>query len=207
MAGWQQSAQTLGNRAIRLYSTMVIVAAVVYALKFVPVLDSNILRVWTDPISGVDYDLFPMHFRANPLEALQMLLFLQVTPWQFNIIGLYVFLIALSPLAIWMLRTGRGWLLISTSWLLYAVNSMLSLQITPCAFENSFPLLTWQLPYFYAVAAGYYRHELAAAVSGKRWFVRVHPQLPCCFWCCASMRGITPEEFASLFSNSGMGRA
>ena len=51
---------------------------------------------------------------------------------------------------------------------MYAVNAWLRLRPTGAAFEATFPLLTWQLPFVQALAVGYHRRELAAALVTPR---------------------------------------
>lgn len=53
------------------------------------------------------------------------------------------------------------------SWLLYFLNSYLHLRITPGAFERPFPLLTWQVLFFTAIVAGWYKEKIFHFFSSK----------------------------------------
>jgi OpgC protein len=166
--GWRASAVILLRRALQLYLAIVVLGIVVCALQFVPGVRSDVLRTWTSAATGVTYDLFPADPFGHPAQVAGGLLLLQFTPWQFNIMGLYVFLLALSPLAFALFAANRPLVVIVASWGLYVLNAFVNTRLTPCVFEVPFPLLTWQLLFFQAAAIGFYRRELAAFFSGTR---------------------------------------
>jgi hypothetical protein len=164
---WRQSAGKLVRRAGLLYLCVVVVSLLAWVMaQMVP--KFGLLTVWTDA-SGVDVPLYLEHPRSHPLRLLGDILFIKSTPWQFNIIGLYVLLILASPLALWLLFKQRaGWLMaISVS--LYIIPHVFQVRrLTPMAFENAFPLLAWQLPFVLGMIAGYHHRRLGAWLR-TRW--------------------------------------
>jgi hypothetical protein len=76
--------------------------------------------------------------------------------------GLYVVLLAVSPLILWALSR-RWWLaVLAVSVGLYVLDAVGRFRIMPSQFEDSFPLLTWQLLFVLGMIAGFYRRELVA---------------------------------------------
>jgi hypothetical protein len=167
--GWPQSAKKLLKRALILYTCVLIVSLTAWVIaQVIPGFQQ--LTTWTNP-AGEIIPLYPQNAFIHPGKFLLSILFLQSTPWQFNIIGLYVFLLISAPLALWMLVTERKSWLLGVSLGVYLIGFILKIRVTNFAFEKSFPLLIWQFPFVCALVAGYYYHNLAAWVHTKKGLV------------------------------------
>ncbi|MFC4902045.1 OpgC domain-containing protein [Kocuria oceani] len=167
-------------RAWKLYVTALVVVLLVYALSRIPVLESGAVTTFTDQgtgaagagAAGSTYDLYAGMdgLFAFPVQAhlIPAVLLLQVGPWQFNIMGLYVVLILVSPLVLAALARGRAWLVLLISAGLYAVGTVFRIRLLPSQFEDSFPLLVWQVLFVLGMVAGFYRRQLVGWFADRR---------------------------------------
>jgi hypothetical protein len=94
------------------------------------------------------------------------LLLLRLGPWQFNVMGLYVLLVATAPLLLAALRRRLLPVVLGVSWGLYALAAVSPTNLFGAQFEDPFPLLTWQVLFVTGIALGWYRAALLA------WFGR-----------------------------------
>ncbi|WP_417629149.1 OpgC domain-containing protein [Ornithinimicrobium kibberense] len=160
------------SRAWRLYLWALFVPLTVFALSHVPWLNTTPVTTYSVPTAGPvaptsppsSYDLFAgleglLQYPADP-SVVPRLLGLQFGPWQFNILGLYVILLFLSPFVLHAFH--RGWtaqvLLVSGA--LYALGQLTGLQVLPFQSDDAFPVLAWQLLFVLGMAAGFFRPEL-----------------------------------------------
>lgn len=170
--GWLPVSKTIVRRAVRLYFTALFVVVSVYVLSKVPGLNGSVLTTFTDRgtgeggegAAGTVYDLYP---NANllfgyppPWFAVRDLLTLRMGPWVFNIMGLFVVLSLLVPILLWLLRRKLVLPLLALSTAVYVVDTIHPMTLFPSQFEDSFPLLTWQIIFVYCIAIGYYRRRL-----------------------------------------------
>ena len=118
------------------------------------------------------YDLYPNVQRLfdypPPGYAVRDLLLLNMGPWAFNIMGLYVVLTLTVPLLVLMLRKKLWWLLLAISWALYVLDAVFSLRVFNSQFQDVFPLLTWQVIFVHGVTIGYHRRTIINALSTPR---------------------------------------
>ena len=92
---------------------------------------------------------------------------MESSPWQFNIIGLYVVLLLLAPLALRALAGNRaGWLL-SASLALHLWAASAGIRLSAAAFESPFPFLVWQFPFVCGLVGGFHHAELAAFAGSR----------------------------------------
>ncbi|MDT0187111.1 OpgC domain-containing protein [Microbacterium sp. ARD31] len=166
-----------GRRAWKLYVTALAVSLIVGALSLLPFLDTRAATTFVDEGTGAAgsagagrvYDLYAGFDRLTtyPVDpsVIVDLALLQIGPWQVNVLGLYVILLAVSPLILWGLGRGRWLIVLAVSWTLYIAQAFLALRILPSQFEDSFPLLTWQVLFVTGMVAGFYRREIIA------WFL------------------------------------
>lgn len=169
--GWQSSAERLWRRAGLLYLVSLVIVIAAFGLSKLPFLDGNVLTTWTDNATGQSYEMYgttPL-LAQNPVppSAVLDVLLLNVGPFQFNVMGLYVALLLLAPLALWSLARGRWWMLLVVSTSVYVANLFLHWRFLPSSFENPFPLLTWQLPFMVGLIVGYYREQIQAWFGGS----------------------------------------
>lgn len=157
--GWRASATRMWARARLLYLVSLVVVAAAYALSSLPFLDDQVLTTWTDDATQVTFSLYgttPLLLEYPvPPPAVFDIMFLNVGPFQFNVMGLYVVLLALAPLAMRLLLAGRWWVLLLISAGLYGANLFLHWRVLPSAFENQFPLLSWQLLFIGGLSIGF----------------------------------------------------
>lgn len=157
--GWRASANRMWARARLLYLVSLVVVFAAFALSHVPLLDDHVLTTWTDQATDVTYSLYgttPL-LRDYPVPPASVLdiLFLNIGPYQFNVMGLYVVLLALAPFAMRLLLSGRWWLLVLSSVAVYAANQFLHWHVVPSSFANQFPLLSWQLLFVAGLTIGF----------------------------------------------------
>jgi len=89
-------------------------------------------------------------------------------PYHLRILPRYVAFLALAPLALWCLRTQRTTWLLVVSGSFYALNLVMNGRATVPFLERSsggvFPIVSWQVLFFYGMALGYHRDRVG------RWF-------------------------------------
>ena len=168
----------LWSRARKLYVTALVVVVSAYLVEFLPAVDAKVLTTFTDQsaggASGTTYDLYGGLAGRSPLPLpdyiIGDLLLLQLGPFQFNVIGLYVVLLVVTPFL--FAAYTRGWPLIvlALSVGLYTLDHVRPVRLFPSQFEDAFPLLTWQVLFVVGLTAGWYRLELlrmARTPSGR----------------------------------------
>lgn len=124
------------------------------------------------------YDLYAsfgslVHYPVDPSVVIDLVL-LRMGPWQMDIVGLYIVLLATAPLVLWALSRRRWIAVLGVSWALYAVQAFLGLRVLPSRFEGSFPLLAWQVLFVTGIVAGFHRREIVA------WFAARSAALSAC---------------------------
>lgn len=163
--GWQYCAWKLVDRAIQLYRVHLCVIASIALLSFVPFIDTHSVMSFSDRGVGVTYPLYPAADAPWYVWVAQGLL-LKIGPHQFQVIGLYVVLLLLSPFALWLLQQNRPFVLLSISWICYFANWVTPSMPTGAQFEYAFPVLAWQFIYFHGMTVGFYRDQIASFMSG-----------------------------------------
>jgi hypothetical protein len=83
-------------------------------------------------------------------------------PWTFEIIGLYVWLVAAAAPCLLLLHYAGWRTLLAASWTLYLWYRFDPRVLTHGGFEFAFPLLAWQLLFVHGIAIGYHRDAVAA---------------------------------------------
>jgi hypothetical protein len=94
-------------------------------------------------------------------------LLLQDGPWEVDVLVLYVVLVALSPLALWMLARGQTVPLLLVSWACYLGAAVRPNVDLPLA-DPSFPPLVWQLLFVHGLAIGFHRSAIEGWMAGRR---------------------------------------
>lgn len=163
-----------GARAWKLYVTAIVVVLVVGAASLLPFINSSTATTYVDQgtggagseATGRVYDLYAgfdslLRYPVNPSVIVDIAL-LRLGPWQVNVLGLYVIMLAVAPLILLALGRGRALIVLVISVALYAVQAVLGLRLLPSQFEDSFPLLTWQVLFVVGMVAGFHRREILA---------------------------------------------
>ncbi|OIH94064.1 MULTISPECIES: OpgC domain-containing protein [unclassified Curtobacterium] len=168
------------KRARKQYLVTLAVIAVVFVLSFVPFLNTDAITTFTDRgtgTGGVDaegrvYDLYPNAMQLlgypPPWYAIRQFLLLEMGPWPFNIMGLFVVLSLFIPVFLWVIRRGFWWALLVVSWALYAFQALHpDFRPLNSQFDAVFPLLTWQVVFTHGLVLGYYRRQVVGALTGR----------------------------------------
>jgi hypothetical protein len=207
---WTMVASRLGRRALTLYVAFLAVTVSVVLLALAGI-DVQSLTTWDDRVNGFVEFLNPQTLNA---AAWRDILLMRAAPWPFQIVGLYVWLVAAAVPCLLVLRF-VGWRpVLALSWILYLWYRVAPHAVTTGQFEASFPLLAWQLLFVHGLAMGYYRDELGARVSRLPRFV---PLAACTAsvafvvfaFCNPWTEGpgilhwtlVSPERFAALYSD------
>jgi hypothetical protein len=173
------------KRAGKLYLTALAVVALVFVISRIGGPDTQALTTFTDQgtggagqaAAGRSYDLFSgmdalLEFPV-PGAAIPAVLLLQFGPWQFNVMGLYVVMLLVSPLILWALSRGKTVWVLAATMALYLAGTVFRFRLLPSQFEDSFPLLVWQVLFVLGMVAGYHRRVLVAWLGNHRWVVGV----------------------------------
>ncbi len=141
---WRKVMAGLGRRAATLYLIFLAVTASVIVLG----------------LTGLD-----VRAVAFDYGAWQDILLMRTGPWAFQIICMYVWLVAAALPCLLALRYA-GWApLVASSWGLYLFNRLSPHAITTGQFEATFPLLAWQLLFVHGIAFGYHRERIGAVLA------------------------------------------
>lgn len=187
------------RRAGKLYVTALVVLVGVFLLSLLPLLQTDALTTYIDQGTGGSghngvgrtYDLYAgmellLQFPV-PAQILPAILLLQLGPWQFNVMGLYVVLLLVSPLILAALNRGKALWVLAATLGIYAVGAATRFRLLPSQFEDSFPLLVWQVLFVIGLVAGFHRHRLVAWLSARTWVVAACTVLALAFaflsWC------------------------
>ena len=217
--GWRAVVRGLGRRALLLYGAFVGVTMSVLALAAMGV-DVAFLV----PTDGETAEWF-LAPSAMTTSAWRDVLFMRAGPWPFEIIGLYVWLVAAAIPCLLILRRAGWRVVLAASWALYLWYRVEPHAITASGFEMAFPLLAWQLLFVHGIVIGYHRRDIGL------FFARmpsVTPRLAvlvtagftvfafCCPWSPGPswlhLRVVSPERFTDLYegyfslSDLGIGR-
>ncbi len=91
--------------------------------------------------------------------------FMRWGPWTFQIVGLYVWLVAAAAPCLIAVRLA-GWRpVLALSWGVYIWYRMAPYALTTAQFESVFPLMAWQLLFVHGIVIGYHREPLTAAIG------------------------------------------
>ena len=149
--GWPTVVRGLGRRSLTLYAAFLAVTLSLL-LAAASGLDVRSLTGALDPLtmSAADWrDLALMRFG----------------PWPFQIVGLYVWLVAAAAPCLLLLRR-LGWrTLLGASWALYLWYRVSPHALTTAEFETTFPILAWQLLFVHGIVVGARRQHIRAFVD------------------------------------------
>jgi hypothetical protein len=163
--GLRACAIRIWRRALQLWRVNVFVIASILLLRALPWPDTFVLTHWQPATGGQGYDLFPPEGTVW-WQLLKQALLLQTGPHQFQVMGLYVLVIAGAPAVLWGLHRGywRGVLCASLS--VYLLNLWLGLRLGPLKSEYAFPALSWQLLFYAGMAAGFHHRAVFGYLAG-----------------------------------------
>lgn len=152
-------AYSLLRRAVTLYIVNVVIIVSILILSQLRFIDTFEVTHFTDRFSGTSYSLFPVNDQVR--EAwFNEVIFLQIGPHQSQILGLYFYLLLVSPVILWLLKSKRSGVLILLSTAAYVFYQFSHVRGTSAQFEFAFPLLAWQLIYVLGMCCGWYKEEI-----------------------------------------------
>jgi hypothetical protein len=137
----------------------VAVVALVGVLALVPGLATDAVTV--SPTMHPARDLYAFDGIVRTLVAIVTL---EAGPWQFNILGFFIAMLAAAPAILWALDRGRWPAVVAVSWLLFAIGRHWTVDVLPSQSERPFPLLVWQLLLVHGIVLGRHRHRIARFV-------------------------------------------
>lgn len=171
------------RRAGKLYVTALVVLLGIFLVSLAPIFQTDSLTSYTDQgtggaghdAAGRTYDLYAgmeslFQFPVPP-QLLPAILLLQFGPWQFNVMGLYVILLLASPLILAALNRGKAWWVLAATLGIYALGTTTRFRLLPSQFEDSFPLLVWQVLFVIGLVAGFHRRKVVAWLTANPWAV------------------------------------
>jgi hypothetical protein len=163
-ATWGPRATTraLLHRSFVLYRASVVVVALVGLLTLVPFLATDALTV-APRTSGPDLYAFD-----GPLRTALAVVTLEAGPWQFNILGFFIAVLALTPGLLWLLQRGRWPAVLLGSWALWLLGRATLADVLPSQSEHPFPLLIWQLLFVHGLVLGWHRDRVGRMLARVR---------------------------------------
>lgn len=177
--GERATAVVMLKRARKQYVVALVVVVLVYLLGRLPLVDASDITTFTDrgtgenggAVAGQVYDLyanFPRLFDYPPPGyAIRQLLLLEMGPWVFNIMGLFVVLSLLLPALMWLIRRRMWWVVLAVSWAGYVYATIDDPHWLPSQFEAVFPLLIWQVAFTHGLVVGYYRRQITRVLTTR----------------------------------------
>jgi hypothetical protein len=149
--GWVPVVRGLARRSLTLY------------LAFLAVTLSLLLAA----ASGLEVGSLTGSLDAFTMRAADWrdLALMRVGPWPFQIVGLYVWLVAAAAPCLLLLRR-FGWrVLLGASWCLYLWYRVSPHALTTAEFETTFPILAWQLLFVHGIVVGARRQQIQGFVD------------------------------------------
>ena len=159
-SGFKPTIKKLFSRSLQLYSIHIIVSLSIVILGLFPFIDTHSLTHWV--LTGTQSPVISLYPSSTSpwYDVLMRIIFLKSTPHQFQIIGLYIVLMACAPLALYAIHKRQTKLLLLISWGIYLANQILHYRLSGARFEWAFPTLSWQLLFFNCMAAGYHHQKI-----------------------------------------------
>lgn len=146
-------------RAWKIYRVNIIIIISFLLLGKLPFINVFEVTHFTDRYAGATWALYPVTPQIKE-TWFNIVLYLQIGPHQTQILGLYIFLLLLSPLFLGMLQQGKVYWLLGLSLLVYGCWQRWPVRVTPSEFEFAFPLLAWQFIFVLGMSCGWYKEEL-----------------------------------------------
>ena len=117
--------------------------------------------------AGLDVESLTGSLNALSMSASDWrdLALMRFGPWPFQIVGLYVWLVAAAVPCLLLLRR-FGWrVLLGVSWALYLWYRISPHALTTAEFEATFPILAWQLLFVHGIVVGSRRQQIRGFVD------------------------------------------
>ncbi len=164
---WSIAAKQLWRRAWQLYRVNLFIILSIAFLSLLPFINTEEVMSWTSVTGGATVWLYPSADDGWQIWLKRALL-LESGPHQFQIIGLYIVLIAFSPLALWLCLNRFTWICLGISAVLYGLFSLSPTRLTNMQFEYGFPILAWQILFFVGLAMGVHRQKISTFMHDQK---------------------------------------
>jgi hypothetical protein len=163
--GPRRTTAALLRRSRKLYLASVGVVVIVGMVTLVPGVASE--AATASPRAPAQ-DLYAFD---GPLRMLLAVATLEAGPWQTNILGLFIAVLALTPAVLWALS--RGWWpgVVAASLTAFAVGRAWPVDVLPFQSERPFPFLVWQALFVHGLVLGWHRARIEAALRANRRLV------------------------------------
>jgi len=160
--GWLVVVRGLSRRAVLLYVSFIAVTVSLLLISLTGV-DVQALAGGTDSMAE-----WLNNPRGMNLAAWRDLAFMRSGPWPFEIVGLYVWLVAAAVPCLLALRFA-GWRpVLAVSWAVYLAYRISPHPLTSAEFEDVFPIPAWQLLFVHGIAVGYFRDRVSAFIVERQ---------------------------------------
>jgi hypothetical protein len=159
--GWLAVVRGLGRRALTLYVAFLGVTLSLLLISMLGI-DVTSLTGSDNAVGGLFKSLDPLTMNAAVWRDLALMRF---GPWPFEIVGLYVWLVAAAAPCLLALRLAGWRVVLAGSWLLYFWYRIDPHALTTADFEKAFPIMAWQLLFVHGIAIGYHRESIRAFVN------------------------------------------
>jgi hypothetical protein len=154
--GRRATTRMLLARARKLYIASLVVVVIVGLLVAIPQIPTDAVTASPRMQAGgnlYDYD--------GPPRTLIAVVTLEAGPWQFSILGLFIALLALTPVVLWALERRLWAPVLALSLALFLVGRRWNVDVLPSQSENAFPILIWQALFVPALTLGCHRQAIA----------------------------------------------
>jgi hypothetical protein len=162
VVGRRATTRMLLARSRKLYVASVIVVGLIGIATLVPGLATDPLAISPNTQRPIDT------YAADDLpDALLAIVTLEAGPWQFNILGFFIAMLALTPLLLAALE--RGWwpAVLAGSVGVYLLGRALQVDLLPSQSERAFPILVWQVLFVPGIVLGWHRARLQAVLAAR----------------------------------------
>jgi len=160
--GWLVVVRGLSRRAVLLYVSFIAVTVSLLLISLTGV-DVQALAGGTDSMAE-----WLNNPRGMNVAAWRDLAFMRSGPWPFEIVGLYVWLVAAAVPCLLALRFA-GWRpVLAVSWAVYLAYRIAPHPLTSAEFEDVFPIPAWQLLFVHGIAVGYFRDRVSAFIVERQ---------------------------------------
>jgi len=165
-----ESTNKLFFRSIQIYKANIAIVIILYVLVYLSLPGIEVITTFKKWSTGDIYKLMPSpEWSWN--KILIDVLMLKHSPHQIQILGLYVLLLAFSPVVIYLLKKNHWGLVLTVITVLYLYQTTYPSRPSKAQFEYAFPLLSWQFIFYSALIAGYFFEEIKKILIKKKYFV------------------------------------
>lgn len=158
--GYLSMSKKTWDRSFQLYIVSILAILSMPLLNLLPFINAHDVMTFTVRNTDTIYNLYP-HNWGNVIGSFTNILLLKHGPHQIQVLGLYILLIAFTPLAFYFLHIGKTKILLLISFILYLYSTTYyPVRPTGAQFEYAFPILSWQLLFFSGLAMGYHKEKI-----------------------------------------------